>query len=98
MVRDSGIDSELGALRAEVRAARESRQQEEREAAAPKAEPAAPPPEPEPQADVAAATEEFQQALQELADSAEGDIRTHPFLSVAVAFGLGLLVGRLMGR
>jgi|GEM_PF-5692726 len=97
MARDSGIDSELGALRAEVRAARESRQQEER-AEPPKAEPAAPSPEPEPQADVAAATEEFQQALQELADNAGGDIREHPFLSVAVAFGLGLLVGRLLGR
>ena len=42
--------------------------------------------------------EEIQKAVQELADTVESDIAEQPVASVAAAFLLGILIGRLSAR
>ncbi|WP_031435153.1 hypothetical protein [Methylomarinum vadi] len=52
----------------------------------------------EKQAGVQHAAEQAQQQVKESLGKAEAEIKANPFTSMAISFGLGLLIGKLLDR
>ena len=94
MAKKERVSQKADALREELNAARKNEKPSDQTGSTEER----PSPEPEAATEAQSTAEDLQQVLKDLAESVESEVKERPLISVAVAFVLGLVIGRLISR